>query len=250
MTEDLRVHIIPLGYDDMRVIWPLIEKKVDRVYVIRHITDNKEKLDKYYNWIKKQLAKELPQIEIYDSVADLWNLHELIEIIRKIIRDERKRGNIVYVNVSTGPKVAAIAGMLACMICNSISYYVRLDYSKKKKIDNLTVHPVIDWIDPPVFHIKQPTKTQMITLTLLDLKGPLRKTELIEELVKMKIIKPENDDWENFSVHAKHGQLQSLLRPLKEEWGYIEVEMRSRRSDISLTKNGRNALLMFGFDKF
>lgn len=251
MDENLRVHIIPLGHDSIRVTWPLIEKKVDRVYLINHITDRKNRYTKYNKWIKKRLSEELPKIEIEESVADLWNLHELIDIIRKIILAERKNGNHLYVNVSTGPKIAAIAGMFACMISVATPYYIRLDYlNTEEKIDGLKVRKVVgDWIKPPLLTIIKPSKEQMAVLTLLELnKGTMRKRELIKELVTMKIIKPNNPDAAKFSSHAKHGQLYSLLKSLQDEWKYVKTDTRSSRSNVSLTPEGRNALLMFGFE--
>lgn len=235
----------------MRVTEPLIEGKADRVHIIRHITDIKLGHEEYYNWIKKRLAKKFGHIDIQEKSADLWNLDDLIEVIRLIIIDERKNGNHPYVNVSTGPKVAGIAGMLACMICDAIPYYVRIDYSKKQKIDGLDINPIIyPFVEPPVFRIKKPTPPQMFILTLLDLRGPIRKTDLIDELVNKKIIKPANSKTEDeFSPYAKHGQLRSILDPLEHEWGYVKVETRSKRSDVYITDDGRQAIRMFGIER-
>ena len=49
MTDNLRIHIIPVGYDTTRATEkPLLSKKADRVYFIRHKED-KESV--YYNFI-------------------------------------------------------------------------------------------------------------------------------------------------------------------------------------------------------
>lgn len=251
MDENMRIHIIPLGFDDIRVTWPLIKKKVDKVHFINHITDRKVGHTKYYKWIEKRLSEKLPNIEIEESVADLWDQHQLIDIIRRIILDEKKKGNHPYVNVSTGPKIAAIAGMFACMISGAIPYYISLDYSPKaeKKIDGLKIRPVIAWIEPPLLTIIKPTKAQMVVLTLLDLnEGIMRKRDMITELTQMKIIRPNDPKATTFSSQAKHGQLYSLLKSLQDEWGYIKTDTNSSKSNVSLTPQGRNALLMFGFE--
>lgn len=47
-----------------------------------------------------------------------------LEKYREIFNAEQ--GNDIFVNLSTGNKIAAIAGMMACMLWKGIPYYVRL----------------------------------------------------------------------------------------------------------------------------
>ena len=244
MNANLRVHIIPVGFDSVRVTDPLIKGKADRVYLIRHNTDKRRGHKIYYDWIIDKLAKDLKSIEIKEKNVDLWNLDKLVEAIRTIITEEKRQDNHMYVNVSTGPKVAGIAGMLACMICDAEPYYVHLDYSKDKAVNDVKELPVLKTTNLPAYKIQQPTSEQLIILNLLK-NGPMRKSDIIVELEKLNIIKPADPSVE-FSVYAKHGQLRTILEPMKKDWGFVEIETRSKRSDVSITGKGQTALHIFG----
>ena len=72
----------------------------------------------------------------------------------------------------------------------------------------------------------------------------MRKRELIQELVKLKIIRPK--EYKKLTVAAKHSQLRAILNPLEKEWDYVKVEYSGRRSEVILTEQGKAALRIFG----
>lgn len=98
---------------------------------------------------------------------DIWNLYECIEKFREIILDEK--GNHVYINVSTGTKITAIAGMLSCMLWDAYPYYAPVSYpTKETKI--LPTEHVQDSDILPVYDIKKPKSEFMLILSLLQIK--------------------------------------------------------------------------------
>ncbi|NDF30271.1 MAG: hypothetical protein EB150_08785, partial [Nitrososphaeria archaeon] len=111
--ENLRVHIAPIGYDFNRVTEPLIKGKADKAYFILHNSDRGQ--SKFLDHVKNELKKKLPSIETKPFYLDIWNLYDCIQKFREIIAKENEEGNHVFINVSTGTKITAIAGMLACM---------------------------------------------------------------------------------------------------------------------------------------
>src|SRR5436309_2377569 len=120
MQKDLRVHISPVGYDFNRVTDPLINGKADRVYLILHETDRGQ--SKFLTNIKKELQKKIPTVETKEYYLNIWNLYDCVQKFREIITKEKE--NHVFVNVSTGTKITAIAGMMSCMSFGADPYYV------------------------------------------------------------------------------------------------------------------------------
>jgi hypothetical protein len=120
-------------------------------------------------------------------------------------------------------------------------YYAKKDYSKsgteKEEIQGIVMLPVLE--------IRKPKVAHLIVLSILDKTGGrMRKRELIQELVKLKIIRPKENS--KLTVAAKHSQLRAILNPLEKEWGYVKIEYSGRRSEVILTQQGKSALRIFG----
>lgn len=243
MPVDLRVHIVPVGYDSNRVFESLTEMKADKVYFIKHILDDRNH-SAYLDKIKKEI-KSLKAIQIEEKV-DIWDFYGCMEKFKKIILDEKKNGNKVWVNVSSGSKITAIAGMLACMTWGALPYYVRINYPQKQKMKDVEKEAVEKTIYPPVYGIEKPTDTSMEILRLIEQKGDIiRKVHLIKELVSKGKIK-EKKGWSDVSAEpAKHSQLRTLLDPLiKHE--FVEIKSQGPNSEVILTNRGKEALRFFG----
>ena len=245
MSTDLRIHIVPVGYDSSRVSIPLIDKKADKVFFIRHTSDKKNE-SVYFEKIKKDL-KKLKQVKIEQRFLNIWDLYDCLEEYRKIILNEKS--NNVYVNVSSGTKITAIAGMLSCMSWRAIPYYARVEYPAQRKIKKITNEVVEETTDLPVYTINKPEKNFMIILNILkENNNKIRKRDLIEELELLEIIKPKETTVDHFSIHAKHSQLRAILSPMENDWKFIKTESRGRRSEVFLNDQGKRALRIFGID--
>ena len=247
MNTDFRVHIVPVGFDDTRVSESLIKGKADRVYFIRFKDDKEGKHKKYFEFIKNELNSKLPGCEKIEKFGNLWDLYECIKLIREIIFEEKKLGNHIYVNVSSGSKSTAIAGMLACMSWQATPYYVRLNYSKAKASKSLQKLPVAGIDDLPRYNIIKPNSEHLVVLNLLKM-GKKTKAELIDAL-DGKIIKqkgPLKENSNDLSIHAKHGQLRTILEPMEKNYGYIQIDKHGRKSDVTITPQGRRTLEIFG----
>ena len=68
MTEHLRIHIVPVGYDSTRITEPIISQKADRVYFVRHEGDKEH--SQYFQFIKKELAKK-KDLEIHEEFVNI-----------------------------------------------------------------------------------------------------------------------------------------------------------------------------------
>lgn len=243
MTGDLRVHIVPVGYDSNRVFESLIQMKADKIYFIKHILDDRNH-SAYLDKIKKEI-KSLRAVQIEEKV-DIWDFYGCMEKFKKIITEEKNNGNKVLINVSSGSKITAIAGMLACMTWGGQPYYVRIKYPQKQKMKDVEKEEVEKIINPPVYDIEKPTETSMEILSLIEQKGnSIRKGYLIKELVSKGKIKAKIG-WSDESVEpAKHSQLRTLLDPLiKHE--FVEIKSQGPQSEVIITNRGKEALRFFG----
>ena len=246
---DKRIHIVPVGYDSYsRVVEPLLDPRADKIFFIRHEKGAIRSHNKFFKSITKEMEKVgIPyddQIEI-----DIWNLFQCIEVFREIIQKETKKENHVYINVSTGTKVTAMAGILACMMWDQTPYYVKLTNPTKKKIIPQKIS--VDKAEKlPTFDIKKPDYKTMKVLEKIAVYRDemLRKWQLTDYLVDEGIIKPLNPK-KAFSKNAKLAQLQNITYPMEKYWGFVEMEHRGSRSQVKITKKGKQALQIFGVEE-
>ncbi len=240
MTDNLRIHIVPIGYDTTRVTEPLISKKADRAYFIRHSGDEESS---YYDYIKRELDGK--GIEIREEFVDIWNLFECIQKFKEIV--SRDHGNHFYVNVSTGSKITAMAGMLTSMLTSDVEpYYVHIVYSPQKIKKEIKGDTVKKSSELPVFGINQPPEEYLAVLGLLDEQEGMKKSRLIESLEEQRIIEQRDTSKTEFSEHAKHSQLRAMLDPMERVWKFVKIEGKGKKSRVRRTPQGSFALEMFG----
>lgn len=244
MSANLRVHIAPVGYEFRRVTEPLIRMQADKVYLVTY--ESEDNATKFYIQIKKELAQKYKHIKVEEVFIDIWNLYDCIEKFREIILNEK--GNHVYVNVSSGTKITAIAGMLSSMLWNATPYYAPVHYPSSTRID-IPTEQVLDPDILPTYDIRKPGKAEMLILSLLkSAGGKMRKSKLIAKLEDEKIIRIRDENVTDLTDAAKHSQLRAILDPMEKDWNFVVVESSGSRSEVSLTEQGDTALRIFGVD--
>ena len=242
MSANLRIHIAPVGFEFRRVTEPLIRMQADKVYLITY--EEADAATKFFSQIKKELSQNYKHILVKEVFLNIWNLYECIEKFREIILNER--GNHVYINVSTGTKITAMAGMLSCMLWSAYPYYAPVSYPIKQTKALPTEH-VQDSDILPVYDIKKPTSKFMTILSLLQSHGGvMRKSKIIDELEELKILRKIDESGKDLTSPAKHSQLRALLDPMQSDWNHVTVEASGRRSEVSITEQGKTALRIFG----
>jgi len=244
MSANLRVHISPVGYEFRRVTEPLIRMQADKVYLVT--LEIGDAATKFYTQIKKELSQRYKHIKVEEVTLDIWNLYDCIEKFREIILSEK--GNHVYVNVSSGTKITAIAGMLSSMLWGATPYYAPVHYPPSEKID-MPTEQVLDPDILPTYEIRKPSKDEMSVLSLLkEAGGKMRKSKLIAKLEDEKIIRIRDENVRELTDAAKHSQLRAMLDPMEKDWNFIEVESSGSRSEVILTEQGDTALKIFGVE--
>lgn len=243
MVSNLRIHISPVGFEFKRVTEPLIKMQADKVYLISY--QKNDSAQRFLEMIKKELGNNYKHIRIVEVFVDIWDLYQCIEKFRGIIQNEND--NHIYINVSTGTKITAIAGMLSCMLWNATPYYAKVDYLTRKEEINLPSEHIADIDTFPVYDINKPKSEVMVVLDLLkSAGGKVKKSHLISRLEEKGIIRLKDETKKELTKSAKHSQLKAILDPMEFDWSYIRVEASGRRSEVSLTGQGENALKIFG----
>lgn len=235
----LRVHICPVGYDLERVVEPIIRMKADKAYLVTY--DQSDNATSFIKQIKTSL-KEYKHIKIEDSYIDIWDVYQCMGQFHNII--EREKGNHIFINLSTGTKIASIAGMLSCMLWKAEPYYVKIEYPI---IDKPIGPQIVSEIQSlPTYSINKPSQKYLNVLKIIKKNsGRMRKSKIISELADLGIIKQQEDHEGHFSEPAKHSQLRTILDPMENEWNYVSITNRGKKSEVSITEQGENALKIF-----
>ncbi len=245
MSANLRVHIAPVGFEFRRVTEPLIGMQADKVYLVTF--EANDKAQKFYSSVKKELADNYKHIRVEEVFVKIWDLYACLEAYRVILLKERDAGNHVYVNVSTGTKVTAMAGMLSCMLWGASPYYAQVSYPPSSYAEVPPTEYVRDSEVFPVYEIKKPKPEHLLVLEMLSgTGGKARKAKLIDELESKGIIRLRDETKDELTEAAKHSQLRAILDPMENEWQFIRVESSGRRSEVFITDKGATALKIFG----
>jgi hypothetical protein len=245
------VHVVPVGFEVERITEPLAAERVDRVYLVTR--NERDAAAPFVEEVTRRLRKAEWPIDVRVVGTDPWSVFETLAAYRTIFEAEHRiargaQGVLpIRVNVSTGTKITAIAGTLACMLWNGEPYYVQV--SKSWYSDRTprvrSVHDVVERVEPVnVYELRSPARELVEVLEALDRRGgTLRKRELLRELG---LDRPSPDGVPAASPQAQHGRLRRRLEPLEARWGFVRTEATGPRARVRLTEQGRVALTLFG----
>ena len=245
-----RVHIAAVGFEVERVTEPITTDRADRVYLLTR--SEHDDAAAFVAEVERRLRLAPWPVEVRVVRTDIWDVFGALAVYRQIFEAERRfdrhQDGVVplKVNVSTGTKITAIAGTLACMLWKGEPYYVRVsqawysDRSPKVR----AVNDVIRTVDPVgVYELRQPGPELVGVLEALRRRGgTLRKHELIRELGLDRPL----EGGAPTSPQARHGRLRRRLEPLERRWGFVRIDSGGPRGRVHLTEQGRVALVLFG----
>lgn len=247
-----RVHIVPLGFEYARLTDPLVEWGAEKVVAVEYADSEAE---------VPFLEELLAELEADDSMTverrscDIFDLYEALGVIAAAIDDHPD--DEVYVNLSAGSKITAIAGMIACMASGAHPIYARPDYGpESSRVPAEPIHDAVAEIfELPTYPIERPSTVHVAHLAFIEANtdedgvgGRYRgvsKKELIAfgrergfEYIA---------DSEASSRHGLYRLLdRHVIRPLRDR-GAIDIERVGRRSMVTLTPAGRNTLRAFRY---
>lgn len=234
------IHIAPLGFEYDRISVPVLEYNADELYLLgAQLHTNVA----YHERLETELAQE--GVEVHHRDVDLGDVYDVLGEVTTII--DENRDHIVRVNVSSGPKLAAVGAALACMATNASGYHVHPE-SRTHPVEETPRTRGMQFAEQlPSYPLETPTTDQVRILNYIEEKQDAtytpKKSDLIgfseeEELEFMTRSSPTNEK-------AKFALLNNrIIDPLREN-GYIGIESVGRTKQVQLTDTGENALRAF-----
>jgi len=234
------VHIAPLGYEFDRIKEPVIEYGADVLYLLG---DRELHRTSYHERLEAELTER--GVTVHRDEVDLDDVYDVLGTITTIV--DGYDDDILRVNVSSGPKLAAVGAALACMATDASGYHVHPE-SRSHPIAETPRTAGMEVAEPlPSYPLETPTADQVLVLDYVDRESDgtytPKKSDLIAfaedaDLTFMRRADPANEK-------AKFALLNNrIVDPLVEQ-GYVRIESVGRTKQVTLTDTGRNALRAF-----
>ena len=237
-----RVHIVPLGYEYERVTVPAIRMRADRVYLIYHEGDDPDERPSYYEDIHRDLAAAGISVDD-DNVCNIFDLYDTLRTVAELIQANQEHE--VYVNLASGGKVTAIAGMIACMVTGSAEpiYVSASEYGQDKEVP--VAKNVTSISRLPTYPIEAPSRDPLKLLQYVVNEGSVTKQECIEFAVAVGIDPLANHEGDD--IRGLYRLLDSHLLDSLREDGYVETYKKGRNKYVKATEEGQNTLEAFAY---
>lgn len=249
-----QIHIAFQGFEIERISDPIIRMKADRAYLFIYQDEKTEKFIEECKTIEKQLKDN--NIEVIRKGIDLLDYVAVIQNVSKVIKDEREKDPQVkiFINISVGTKITAIAGMDACRFWDCFPYYVKGEnYISEKEITKNTralSSGKMETLQPPLFQLKKPPPNLIEALKIIvERKIGIYKKEFRKKLLAKNLLviqkKYEPHETSNKLSAEYMAMNQQYIFPLRDEWDYIHVSKTKRNQKITLTEYGKEASQIF-----
>ncbi|MDE1818889.1 MAG: hypothetical protein KGI19_09850 [Thaumarchaeota archaeon] len=237
----LRVHIAPVGFEVDRIVLPAIEMRADKIWLLIHNNPMEDKAKGYVENIEKELKKAKIHFEV--DRLDRLDLFMVLKSVKKIV--EKEKDNDIYINVSSGSKIQAIACTMACMMFNTNKnikpYYAEPERYPTPLKGAQQSTGLKRLVSLPSYEIHTPKSEHIKALKIIkEHNGKITKKEMAELAEKAEIITVGAKD-ENFE-QARFASLdKNIIQPLTEQWHFVEIEKIGRNRWIKMTEDGKNA---------
>lgn len=243
-----RVQVVPLGFEYARLREPVLSWKADRVVAIEH----DEGVDVSYldAFLDDLVANE--RIDLDVRSCDIFDLYDALGAVATAIHDHAD--DDVYVNVSAGSKITAIAGTIACMATGATPIYARPDYGPEdERIPDEPLHEeVAETFALPTYPIERPSHEHIAVLGFVaESSGGegryegVTKGELLDFGARDELPFVSESDAE--TRKGLYRRLDArVLSPLLER-NYVSVSQVGREKYVSLTEQGENVLRAFDY---
>jgi hypothetical protein len=253
MDVDERVHVMPFGFEYDRIVEPAKEYRADRVVLLDWIAEDIDR-PSYHADVESDLDAAGIAYERVD--CRLFDLYDSISVVAETVTDEATPvdddgvGNTVYVNLSTGSKITAIGGMIACMVTGlARPYYVRAEqYAPEAAPVGEGMEVAIDL---PTYPMDRPEYQQIAVLARIEAAGGLSKRALIEFGADegLAFIRDCDRPFEADGTPSKQSYARlrrHVVAPLRER-GFVDVERVGTRNEVVATEKGRNTRKAFDY---
>ena len=251
------VHVIPVEAEIDRAVRAFEVSggfKANRVYIlssaVRLGTDPDQDERYYANQVKMRLERIGVTVEMVPMNST--SILDIINKVSSIVRREKEKGNIVYVNMSTGGPFISVGTALATMVQDARLYYVRAaklstTATERKYHGNAIVTaPQVHFLEN--FKVHLPDERAQVLLVELYKRESMRTGDILEFLHKVGVEGFE-DDPSKLSRSEKITLLMRLSKGITgklENAGYIKKEKRGRENLYTVTDSGKYVACVSG----
>lgn len=266
-----QIHIVFNCRETGRITEPLLKNPPHKLYYFTAFikkTKQKDENIKYMEQNIDTIQTHIPAITIVRKSVDYTDYIEIIHQISKIVKLEREENpnTTIYMNMSSGSKLTAIASIEAAKIWDLEYYYVYA--SEYQQYDDGPLHTGEFFIEKPVtFPTQRPRKDHIQTLKLIqslikrkygnkslpksELNGVenfIYFKELIQQLETIGIIGLEsNHEDVKRRKSALYMKAKDFLDPIEKTLGYITISKDKRNRKVTLTEEGENLTKIFRY---
>lgn len=232
-----QIHVAPQGYETERIYKPPIENNADKVVLLLH-EEKSENGDECQTRVEEALAEEeIPfeykECDIFDMYGALWAIAEIVD---EHIDDE------IFVNLSTGSKITAISGMIACMGTGAKPYYVKAEEYSGETVSK----GVDDTVTLSAYPIGLPDQQYLEVMEYIQqaedkvAKGDI--VEFVQDAEFPLLSKYDRQELKNMYKPVD----REILQPLRDR-GYIKEQRRGQEKRIWLAEDGEKTLKIFQY---
>ncbi len=252
------VHVIPLEDEIDRAVRAFEEPggfRANRVYLLATIyeeaTDEVFRLLRYYHGEVVKRFEGLG-IETVTVFMNIWDMLDVIGKVSSVVKRERERGNVVYVNMSAGGPFVSVGAALSAMVQGARLYYVRCERYSETREEKLrhgnAICTTFEIHFLENFSIGLPDERGVMVLMELYNRGSMRTSELLAFLHGAGVEGFEADP----ARLPRGGKISLLMRLNKgitgklEDLGYISKKRRGRENEFRITESGKYVACISG----
>jgi len=244
------VHVIPLETEIDRAVRAFeVEDgfKANKVYILTASvplgTETVEEATHYLNETRRRLMLQRIKVEVIPT--NTMSILDIISKVSSIVKGEREKGNMVYVNISAGGPFVSVGTSLAGMVQDVRLYYVRagkLSLTEKERRTHgnaIVTQPQVHFLEN--FKIQLPDDRSRKLLVELYKRGQMRTGDILKFLHSK-----GEDGFEQDPEGLPRSEKISLLMRLNkgitgklEVAGYISKEKRGRENLYMITESGK-----------
>jgi len=209
-----------------------------------------------YHLIHKKLTSH--NVEVIQKGINIHDYIDVIQNVSLVIKSEREANpsTSIFINLSVGTKITAIAAMDACRFWNCKPYYVIPEYylpeTEVTKQTTALSSGKMEIFEPPIFQINKPSPKLIEALKIIaENSDGIHKKEFRKKLLArklLKLIKKYDDPRDPKKLSSEYMAMnQQFIIPLRDHWNYIQVSAARRNQKITLTEMGQEALQIFKY---
>lgn len=240
-----RLHIVPVGFEEERVVLPATALKAERVILLAN-PPKEDKAGKFREAVKRGLEKRNIEVEVLR--AQIFDLGQTLDVMVRVLR-ENSRDHLA-INISAGSKIQALAGCLSAMILRAEGIEVTVYYAEPRRYrENPPKTPLSfglkQVIEVAPISLPTPPEEVKLAMQLLTQKN-YHKLELALALATRGQLDPSRvgndgapvDDKARVSLQTSVDQ--KVVQPLVRA-GYARAQRDGKKVTVSLTESGRMA---------